>query len=354
MGMFIIDEIHYPEPKKPDQDVMGGAGLYAALGARLFRPARSSRRVGWVVHQGHDFPPHIKKTIDSWGTSCQFISTPDRPTTRAWNAYEPDGYRSFRYLNEKIRVDEDCLTAEQLRSKTYHLICSAERCISVLQGIDRKRRELATADRMNEHTATALMEKPFFIWEPVPDLCKPSEFESFLEALKHVDVVSPNLDEFCNLLGISIDLERPSGWDLLRQKCAELVEPSTEESEVALVVRLGEKGCFFAQPKQNLILPAYHEQEAASQVVDPTGGGNTFLGGFALGVVESMRMDRGERLEEAAIYGVVAASFAIEQVGVPTLHRSMSYGEFWNGEKVEKRLKKYRKRVQMLVDQAKE
>lgn len=352
MGMFILDEIHYQPPKEPDYNVMGGAGLYAALGARLFRPRPSSYKVGWVVHQGYDFPSHIKETIDLWETSCRLISTPDRSTTRAFNRYEPSGYRSFRYLNEKIRIDEDCLTTEQLLSKTYHLICSSDRCISVIQGIHQKRRDLAAAHETSPKTTMALMEKPIFIWEPFPDLCKPSELGRFLKALKHVDVVSPNLEEFCELLGISVDLAQPSGWAWLRQNCSKLVEMNIGNSEIALVVRLGENGCFVAQQNRCLRLPAYHENNAASQVVDPTGGGNTFLGGFGVGVLHSAGLSRAEKFEEAAVYGAVAASFAIEQAGVPTLERLAFQEEIWNGDKVGDRLEKYKERIAKQKDQA--
>ncbi|KAL8762119.1 MAG: hypothetical protein Q9184_001835 [Pyrenodesmia sp. 2 TL-2023] len=354
MGMFIMDELHYQPPKTPDLNVMGGAGLYAALGARLFRPPPSSSRVGWTIHEGHDFPLHMKNTIDAWNTSCQFISTPDRATTRAFNEYEPSGYRSFRYLNEKIRVDQDCLTMEQLMSKTYHLICSANRCISLIQGIKRKRRELAKGHPSTEQIRTALMEEPIFVWEPFPDLCKPSEFGRFLEALDHVDVFSPNLEEFCNLLSIKIDLERPAGWELLREECTKLFGSSNGRSEKALVIRLGEKGCFIAQHNGCMSLPAYHEQNAASRVVDPTGGGNTFLGGFCIGVSQFAGMSPTEKFKEAALYGAVAASFAIEQVGMPTLQPLASNEELWNADYVQRRLKMFRERVTKQTDQARE
>lgn len=216
LGMFIIDEIHYQPPKQPDLNVMGGAGLYAALGARLFRPTPLSSKVGWVVHQGYDFPSHIKETIESWGTSCQFIQTPDRPTTRAWNRYEPNGYRSFKYLNDKVRVDENCLTAEQLMSKVYHFICSADRCIDLVRGIRDKRKKMTEANNTDDHSAKAMIKQPIFIWEPFPALCKPSELRGFLKAVKFVDIVSPNLDEFCSLLDIDIDLTNLA----VRHRCA--------------------------------------------------------------------------------------------------------------------------------------
>ena len=58
-------------------------------------------------------------------------------------------------------------------------------------------------------------------------------------------------------------------------------------------------------------IPAYHQ--SSELVVDPTGGGNTFLGAFAVALA------RGKGMEEAARWGNVAASFAIEQVGMPVL-----------------------------------
>ncbi|KAI4257700.1 MAG: hypothetical protein LQ352_001540 [Teloschistes flavicans] len=345
LGMFIIDEIHYQPPKEPDFDVMGGGGLYATLGARLFRSPPASSKVGWVVHQGHDFPPKIKDRIRSWNTDCLFVQTPERPTTRAYNRYEAGGYRSFHYSNEKVRINEDSLTAAQLTSKTYHLLCSPDRCIDLVQGISNRRKDLARDPRSDEQVIKALMEDPVFVWEPMPDLCKPSELQKCLDALEYVDVMSPNLDEFCSLLGISIDLDVPSGWDLMRQKCKELLGSVVGGSKIAVVVRLGAKGCYVTQCGRDLHLPAYHEQDTKHRIADPTGGGNTFLGGFCIGFVQSPDANRADRFEEAALYGTVAASFAIEQVGVPVLTHSATGEESWNNVTVKQRLDEYERKV---------
>jgi hypothetical protein len=83
-------------------------------------------------------------------------------------------------------------------------------------------------------------------------------------------------------------------------------------------------------------LPAYHT--SSEKVVDPTGGGNAFLGGLAVG----MARDKG--LEEAAMWGTVAASFAIEQAGVPELDEKVKK-ERWNDATVHERLKELEDRV---------
>lgn len=68
-------------------DVLGGAGSYSALGARLFSPPPLSKSVAWIVDAGTDFPAAIRQTIDKWDTSCLLRETPERLTTRGWNEY---------------------------------------------------------------------------------------------------------------------------------------------------------------------------------------------------------------------------------------------------------------------------
>jgi bifunctional ADP-heptose synthase (sugar kinase/adenylyltransferase) len=85
--------------------------------------------------------------------------------------------------------------------------------------------------------------------------------------------------------------------------------------------------------------PAYFEERDQDRVVDPTGGGNAFLGGLAVALA------RGVVLEEAACWGSVSAGFCIEQVGVPVLGTDEDRKETWNGERVEDRLQKFMKRV---------
>jgi hypothetical protein len=88
-------------------------------------------------------------------------------------------------------------------------------------------------------------------------------------------------------------------------------------------------------------LPAYFSGSDSEdgKVVDPTGGGNGFLGGM------SVALARGKEVVEAAGWGSVAASFMIEQVGVPILGINDIGVETWNGEVVEDRLRKFRERV---------
>ena len=81
-----------------------------------------------------------------------------------------------------------------------------------------------------------------------------------------------------------------------------------------------------------------------NMVVDPTGAGNAFLGGCAIGLLANGLSMNMSCFERAAVYGSVAASFAVEQVGMPKLLQGkdgLGEEEQWNNEFVSERLKSY-------------
>jgi sugar/nucleoside kinase (ribokinase family) len=214
------------------------------------------------------------------------------------------------------------------RAKGVHLICSPKRARGLIQ-------ELCGS--------AGLM-----IWEPVPDLCTPEHREEMFLTLPEVDVVSPNAEE---LSGFFADMEiagEMGGWVQAEFLARRLLEGGVKS---AVVVRMGAKGCLVAMMKGMVRLPAVYgpdpgedpEQGSAnSRVVDPTGGGNTFIGGMGVGLV------RGKGPVFAAAMGSVAASFAIEQMGLPTLENGQKEGETWNGVRVEERMRDYLERLKRL------
>jgi len=158
------------------------------------------------------------------------------------------------------------------------------------------------------------------------------------EAVKHLDVISPNHAELASLFGVqattSGDVNR-SGIEECSRKLVSAVSQS--ERELHVVVRSGKDGCY-VRSSQGLSsgrwIPAYHANNPV-KVVDPTGGGNGFLGGFAVGLVKTSDPIK------AAIWGSVSASFCIEQVGMPILQRTRNGSETWNAVDVQKRLNEF-------------
>lgn len=77
-----------------------------------------------------------------------------------------------------------------------------------------------------------------------------------------------------------------------------------------------------------------HHTHRHSQVVDTTGAGNCFLGGYAIGLLTT-----GDPVA-AAHFGAVASSFVVQQLGLPKLDVEAAgvAPERWNGETVLGRL----------------
>lgn len=86
----------YPSPSARDQTahlgITGGAGTYSAIGARLLSPGPLSRRVGWIVDCGTDFPHELNAVISSWDTGV-LMRQRDGLTTKGWNGYGANDYR---------------------------------------------------------------------------------------------------------------------------------------------------------------------------------------------------------------------------------------------------------------------
>jgi sugar/nucleoside kinase (ribokinase family) len=77
-----------------------------------------------------------------------------------------------------------------------------------------------------------------------------------------------------------------------------------------VVVKKGEHGCLLFSPDGVFSAPAY----PLSEVVDPTGAGDSFAGGFMGHIAEQDSTDA-ETLRQAVIHGSVTASFCCERFG---------------------------------------
>lgn len=179
--------------------------------------------------------------------------------------------------------------------------------------------------------------EPLLVWEPTPTSCILDNCEAHRKAAKLVDVYSPNHFEFLSIF-------KPGGGPpppVLDQKEIEHLALGLLQSGVGrdgngtVVIRCGESGSLVASRSfPARWFPAFHNT-SSGMVTDATGAGNAFLGGFTVRLSETVD------LEEAAVAGTVAASFAIEQIGLP--RRSIvGEREMWNGEEFSSRARNYR------------
>ena len=124
--------------------------------------------------------------------------------------------------------------------------------------------------------------------------------EALLKVLKEIDILLVNETEARALTG-----ER----NLLK-----VYAKMKELGPSILVVKRGEYGVALFSPLGHFMAPAFQLDE----VVDPTGAGDTFAGGF-LGYLASTERTDLQTLKKAALLGTIMASFTVEQFGTAGL-----------------------------------
>jgi len=234
--------------------------------------------------------------------------------------------KKFRYTTTPLKAQPvDLVNTPLLGAKAVHFLATPEE-------IQRQVPEL-----LSLRLRHGLQDRPFIIWEPFPAYCTPQHRHSFIEACKLVDVFSPNHHEMVALFEDkpSIDFS-PRVLEQYALTFLPAVRPSTM---AAIVIRAGKQGCLaVSSPAERVWLPAFYD-DGSPKVVDPTGAGNAFLGGYMVG------FHLNQDAVIASQYGSVTASFALEQIGLP-IREDVKDQEYWNGVRVVDRLEQYKARLE--------
>ena len=269
VGSVIIDDIVYPDGRT-SMGVLGGGGAHAAYGMALAgaRPAL----VGMV---GEDLPLDIRARLEKdFDTSG--LAWTRHPQLRGWQIFEWNGVR-----NEIFRVDvvEPFMYGPDADSPQIPFADAGG--LTLLRGAAH-----VAAWRRRFPRATLL-------WEPVRVFMLSGDHEAFLRGMPQADIVSPNLHEAQTMYGVQDEAE------IMRRMLA-------DGCKIA-ALRMGELGSLVARQGDGkaYAIPAIDVE----RLLDQTGAGNTYCGGFVVG------WNRERDLARAGCYGASAASFALEYVG---------------------------------------
>ena len=276
VGSIGLDTIQTPAGRV--NEVLGGSAAYFSLAARHFMP------VSLVAVVGKDFPREARAQLDQPDVDLAGLEVQDGKTFR-WEGVYSDDMNTRETIRTELNVFERFKPdlPERTRSLKNVFLANIDPVLQrdVLEQLDQPR--LVLADTMNYWIKT--------------------KKDELLETLKMVRIVIINEEEARELTG-----------EALTHKAARAILSLGPET---VVIKQGEHGAFLQGPEVFFTCPAY----PIDNVIDPTGAGDSFAGGF-VGALARMARVNDHNLRRAVVYGCVLASFTVEGFGVSGLARA--------------------------------
>ena len=272
VGNLTIDDVVLPDGTTHMASA-GGNSLYAALGARLWRP-----EIGLVTRRGEDFPAELDRRLDELGIAGDGIVDIAGPTVRNWVVYEESGarhwvYRTPRERSREVAVQPADLPPAWLAQEPPPVVHIAAMPIAAAEALVERVRQLApraliTLDTHEDYVA---------------------DYRQRLRVLAaRVDAFLPSREELADLAGYD---DPPRALDSLLSLPTPMI-----------VVKMGAEGALVWDRARGTL-----EQMSVARgpVVDVTGAGDAFCGGFAAA------LSLGRSALEAARCGAISASYAV-------------------------------------------
>lgn len=271
VGSVAYDGIETPFGKR--DRILGGSATYLSLTSSYF--SEDVRLVGVV---GNDFAQSDIELFKNKGINLDGLQTDDTGKTFFWAGRYHFDLNTRDTLDTQLNVFErfNPVIPEKFKSSDY--VCLGNIAPS-LQSI--------VLDQVSNPKLVILDTMNFWIEGAKDDLVK---------ALKRVDVLIINDSEARELSG-EPNLVKASA--IIRD-----MGPST------LIIKKGEHGALLFMGEEIFAAPGF----PVLDIFDPTGAGDTFMGGFAGWLAKTDDLSP-ENMRRAVIYGSVMASYCVEKFG---------------------------------------
>jgi len=297
---IILDDLVFPDGHTVT-GTLGGGGPQTAFGMRLPAMAgwtKSSGDVGLVAGIGHDLPGSARAWLAATGIDLTGVRETELSTPRAWQKLEREGRR-----RQVWRVDEHVIGA-QLGRTLDRIPESYRQAKGFHLGIHPDEPDLDFIHQLRHLAGTGI---PAFPPVVSLELFKPADRPLSDTALRQLcnaaDIFSPNVTEAQSLVG--------------NGSPHELVRRLADAGASIVTLRMGPEGSLMYTRSGASHPVPIHVPAVPATVVDPTGAGNAYCGGFLAGYIQT-----GDMLT-AVHYGTVAASFLVEQVGLPEINERL-------------------------------
>lgn len=285
MSILVVGSVALDSVKTPfgrEEEILGGSATYFSIAASYF----ADTSVVAVV--GEDFPPQHIASLQKLGIDTSGVETRPGKTFR-WKGEYGFDLNTAKTLDTQLNVFADfapTLRAGQ-RSREFLFLGNIDPDLqsNVLDQMEHPK--VVACDTMNYW----IVNKP----------------DSLRRTLGRVDILLINDAETRQLAG-EANLMRAArailGWG-----------PKT------LVIKRGEYGALMVDNKSAFGAPAFPLEE----VIDPTGAGDSFAGGFVGYLAATGSRDQAA-LRKAVVFGSVMASFNVSEFG-PRRLATLTYAE---------------------------
>jgi sugar/nucleoside kinase (ribokinase family) len=273
VGTVAFDRIETPFGKA--EKTVGGAATYISLAASVFL-----EKMGLVSVVGDDFPGHVKDELRRRGVDLEGLEVlPGRESFYWAGRYHYDmNTRDTLETRLNVLTELDPVLPEAYRSAPYVMLGNLD-----------PRVQAKVLDQMSTRPKLVVMDTMNYWMENAMDALR--------AVIARVDILAINDAEARQL----------SGQHSLVKAAAIILDMGPKH----LVIKKGEHGALLFSKDRVFFAPALPLED----VVDPTGAGDTFAGGF-IGFLARSQDHSFDNLKRAIIVGSALASFCCEKFGI--------------------------------------
>jgi sugar/nucleoside kinase (ribokinase family) len=295
MSLLVVGSIAFDSVETPHgvvENALGGSATYFSYAASFFTPVRL---VGVV---GEDFPDSHRQMLEGRKVDTSGLAVEKGGKTFHWKGkYEGDMNAAETlevHLNVLGTFNPDL--SPKFAETPFVFLANGSPVMQRRVLHQAKSRKLVVADTMN-----------FWI---------ETQRDELYALLKEVDGLVLN-DGEARLLTEEVNLVR-AGYKVL------------DLGPKFVIIKKGEHGAMFLSADEAFVMPAF----PLSNVIDPTGAGDSFAGGF-MGYLASIGRSDASSLKMAMAYGTVVASLDVEDFSLRRFQRT-------DRDEIDARLDKYR------------
>ena len=267
VGSIAYDAVETPAGKRESQ--LGGSACFFSTSASYFT------EVGIIGVVGNDFAPSDRSMLESHGIDTTGLVEVDGKTFR-WTGEYMDDINTAVTLDTQLNVfgDFEPTLTESHANAPYLFLANIDPNI-----------QLKVLD--------AMISRPKWVASDTMNLWINIARPTLIDLISKVDMLIINEDEAKQLTG--------------QNNLPNAAKAVMNLGPKSTVVKRGEYGASLFGKTFSFAAPAY----PLEQVIDPTGAGDSFAGGF-MGYLASVENIDEESLRTATIYGSTMASFAVE------------------------------------------